>query len=201
MGKPTNPADATPKDKVIYLTFDDGPAKPWTPQVLDLLARYHARATFFVVGHSAKAYPDVIQAIVNGGHALGNHTYDHVWLSRVGHDKFITQVKQTQDVLGTLASSCMRPPYGATNANTRKYAAELGLSVVMWNIDPFDWRRPAAPRIASYIIARAYPGATVLMHDGGGDRSHTVAALDTILRELSQRGYRFETEPPCRRAV
>ncbi|MEP7199334.1 MAG: polysaccharide deacetylase family protein, partial [Chloroflexota bacterium] len=190
-----------PGGKVIYLTFDDGPSKPYTAQVLDLLARYHARATFFVVGRNVKAYPELVRAIHSAGHVLGNHTYDHVWLNRISHAKFVSQVERTQAVLGHLASSCMRPPNGGTNRNTRPYAAALGLQVVMWNIDPRDWSRPGAARIAARILAQVKPRMTVLMHDGGGNRSQTVAALEVVLRELTQRGYRFEPEPQCKRAT
>ena len=82
---------------------------------------------------------------------------------------------------------CLRPPYGATDANTRNYAVSLGYAVVMWDIDPQDWRNPGSRVIASHIVSSAYPGAIILMHDGGGDRSQTVVAL----RELSAQGYVF----------
>jgi peptidoglycan/xylan/chitin deacetylase (PgdA/CDA1 family) len=85
----------------------------------------------------------------------------------------------------------LRPPYGATDANTRQYAADAGYAVVLWDIDPQDWRRPGAKVIADHVVREAYPGAIVLMHDGGGDRAQSVAALETILRELSQKGYVF----------
>jgi len=85
----------------------------------------------------------------------------------------------------------LRPPYGATDANTRNYAAALGYAVVMWDIDPQDWRQPGADVIASHIISSVYPGAIVLSHDGGGDRTQTLAAYETVMRELSAQGYVF----------
>jgi peptidoglycan/xylan/chitin deacetylase (PgdA/CDA1 family) len=192
------PPHVLAQNKVIYLTFDDGPSKPWTLQVLSVLARYHAHATFFVVGQVARAHPDLIKAIVAGGHVVGNHSYDHPWLGRMNRDQVIGELERTQKVLGPLAASCMRPPFGSTNRLTRTEAAQLGMKLVMWDIDPRDWSRPGAEHIASLILAQATPGATVLMHDGGRNRVQTVAALETVLRQLSRRGYRFETEPVCR---
>jgi peptidoglycan-N-acetylglucosamine deacetylase len=189
------------QNKVIYLTFDDGPSKPWTLQVLSVLARYHAHATFFVVGQDARAYPELIKAIVAGGHVLGNHTYDHPWLGSMNRDQVSGELERTQKVLGPLAASCMRPPFGSTNRLTRTEAAQLGMKLVMWDVDPRDWSRPGAAHIASFILAQAAPGATVLMHDGGKNRAQTVAALEMVLSQLSRRGYGFETEPACRHSA
>lgn len=195
------PPQAAASKKVIYLTFDDGPSEPWTVQVLTVLAHYHAHATFFVVGQEARAHPDLIKAIVAGGHVLGNHTYDHPWLGHMNRDQVSGELERTQKVLGPLAASCMRPPFGSTNHFTRNEAAQLGMKLVMWDIDPRDWSRPGAAHIASFILAQAAPGATVLMHDGGTKRAQTVAALQTVLSKLSQRGYRFEIEPACRHSA
>ena len=194
------PQVSAPK-KVIYLTFDDGPSKPWTQQILSVLARYHAHATFFVVGQEARAHPELIKAIVAGGHALGNHTYDHPWLGRMNRGQVSGELGRTQKVLGALAASCMRPPFGSTNRSTRNEAAQMGMKLVMWDIDPRDWSRPGAAHIASVILAHAAPGAMVLMHDGGANRAQTVAALQTVLSQLSRRGYHFETVPACRHSA
>lgn len=181
---------------LIYLTFDDGPDPTYTPQVLDLLARYGARATFFVIGRSAAAHPELIQRIAAEGHTLGNHTYNHPSLAGMGREQVLAELGRTQEALGGLGAACMRPPYGAEDQFTATYAAELGLSVVRWGIDPQDWARPGAATIAAHVLARAHPGAIVLFHDGGGDRSQTVAALEPILSGLSAQGYQFE--PYCR---
>ena len=181
---------------VVYLTFDDGPHPRWTPQILTVLARYRAHATFFVIGQQAQGYPGLIDAIVNAGHTIGNHTFSHASLRGVGRERFVNEVQRTQAVLGRAGTACLRPPYGAMDAATRGYAAELGYRIVRWDIDPRDWAlRDAAP-VASHVLQRVRPGSIVLLHDGGGPRAHTVAALDTILRQLSARGYRFA--PVCR---
>ncbi len=186
---------------ILYLTFDDGPS-PYTPQVLDLLAEFNAKATFFVIGDQAQARPDLIRAAAAAGHYIANHTLDHADLTTLGYDGFFREVERTREILLAAAGDLftldrdvhyLRPPYGATDAFTRQYAADLGYAVVLWTVDPQDWRRPGAEQIAAHIIAHAGPGSIVLMHDGGGDRSQTVAALRTVLETFSAQGYIFRT--------
>jgi len=193
---PTHAPDNSP---VVYLTFDDGPTT-FTPQVVELLAKYHARGTFFVIGNLAKTHPDQVRATANAGHYIGNHTYTHISLQNVTHEQFINESELTRKTLLGEAKDLftldgdvrfLRPPYGATDAHTRGYAAELGYQIAMWDIDPMDWRRPGADAISSHIIRNAFPGAIILMHDGGGDRSQSVQALEVVLRELSARGFKF----------
>ena len=182
---------------VAYLTFDDGPHPTWTPEVLDLLARYDVTATFFVLGLNVTRYPQIIERMVDAGHEAENHTFDHIWLSRAAREDIITQVTSTDDALHAVAGTrvdpieCLRPPYAATNERAVRTAAELGKSIVLWSIDPQDWRRPPAEQIASHVLANVRPGAIILMHDGGGERSQTVAALETVLDGLTGRGYAF----------
>ena len=186
---------------ILYLTFDDGPS-PYTSQVLDLLAEFNAKATFFVIGEQAQARPDLIRAAAAAGHYIANHTLDHADLSTLGYEGFFREVEQTRQILLAAAGDLftidrdvhyLRPPYGATDAFTRQYAADLGYAVVLWTVDPQDWRRLGAAQIAAHIIAHAGPGSIVLMHDGGGDRSQTVAALRTVLETFSAQGYSFRT--------
>jgi peptidoglycan/xylan/chitin deacetylase (PgdA/CDA1 family) len=182
---------------VVYLTFDDGPHPTWTPRVLDILDVYNAPATFFVLGQGATRYPEIVERMVAEGHEAENHTYDHVWLDKAPRDLFISQVTAADDALHAAAGgrvdpiACLRPPYAAMNEHTRDLAAELGKSVVLWSVDTQDWRQPGAEQIASHVLSNVRPGAIVLMHDGGGERSQTVAALGTILDALAARGYTF----------
>ena len=180
---------------VVHLTFDDGPQPQWTPQILAVLARYHARATFFVLGQQAQRYPGLIQAIVSGGHTVANHTFSHASLRGIGRDLFVSEVQRTQVVLRGIGTACLRPPYGAIDGAGRGYAAELGYRIVLWDVDPRDWTRPGSALIAAHVLQRVRPGSIVLLHDGGGSRAQTVAALDTILRQLTARGYSFA--PVC----
>lgn len=194
--RPTHADDGKP---IVYLTFDDGPSG-FTQQMLDVLARYDAEGTFFVLGKQAKAKPDLIRAEAQGGHYVANHTYSHPSLEGISEADFVKEVEDTKQVILDIALDLftldmdvryLRPPYGATDANTRQYAADQGYAIVLWDIDPQDWRRPGAKVIADHVIRSVYPGAIVLMHDGGGDRAQTVQALETVLRELSAQGYAF----------
>ncbi len=184
-------------EPVVYLTFDDGPHPTWTPQVLEVLARHGAIATFFVLGQNVEAYPELASRLVEAGHDAENHTFDHASLDKVDRETFIAEVRDTDDAIHAAAGaqadpiSCLRPPYGAYDAQTSALAAELGKTLTLWNVDPQDWRRPGAAQIAEHLLAHARPGAILLMHDGGGERSQTVEALETVLGELVARGYTF----------
>lgn len=193
---PTLTDDGKP---IVYLTFDDGPSG-YTQQVVDLLAKYGAQATFFVLGQQADSKPDLIRTEVLGEHYVGNHTYDHTSLEGLSPEEFMDEVERTKEAILDAAGDLftldhdvryLRPPYGATDANTRQYAADLGYAVVLWDVDPQDWRRPGAQVIADHILRSVSPGAIVLMHDGGGDRAQSVQALGTVLQELSTQGYAF----------
>ena len=192
------PRLVTPDDEgaVVYLTFDDGPHPVHTPQVLDVLARYGARATFFVVGSLAQAYPNIIQRIAAEGHTIANHTWNHEDLAGLSRAAFDETVGRTQAILADLATPCLRPPYGSVDAFTREWASSHGLSLMTWDVSPKDWLRPPAAEIADYIVRWARAGLVVLLHDGGGDRSRTVQGLEMALERLVDRGLRYE--PVCR---
>ncbi|TFG70908.1 MAG: polysaccharide deacetylase family protein [Anaerolineales bacterium] len=178
-------------EKVVYLTFDDGPTARWTPQILAVLARYNAHAAFFVLGEQVEQYPEVIASILEAGHTLGNHSFDHQSFDGITRQGFNREVRDTEKALGGTGTQCLRPPYGAVDAYTRIYAAENGYRTVMWDVDPQDWRRPGVTAIMTRVLTEVQPGDVVLFHDGGGDRSQTVRALDLILKELSSQGYAF----------
>ena len=181
---------------MVYLTFDDGPSGSYTPQVLAVLRRYNARATFFAIGQQVPAYSGLIREVAGAGSTFGNHTYNHIRLTGISRETFRREIWATEAVLGPYATRCLRPPSRALDASTRAYAEELGYRIVMWDIDPRDWRRPGAEAIAGNVLQRIGPGKIVLLHDGGGNRAQTVAALEIILSTLSAQGYRFE--PVCR---
>ena len=135
--------------------------------------------------------------MVAAGHEAENHTFDHIWLDKAPRELFVSQVTAADDALHAAAGervdpiACLRPPDAAMNAHTRELAAELGKSIVLWSVDTQDWRRPGAEQIAAHVLANVRPGAIILIHDGGGERSQTVAALDTVLDGLAGRGYAF----------
>jgi peptidoglycan/xylan/chitin deacetylase (PgdA/CDA1 family) len=187
-------APASGSAGVVYLTFDDGPTPVWTPRVLDLLARYRARATFFVVGRSAATWPGLVRRAYAAGHGVGNHTWSHRRLTGLRGRSLTAEVGATSAVIGRATGArprCLRPPYGTVDAASVYQARALGLRLTMWDVDPYDWRRPGAGVIAGRVLSRVGSGDVVLLHDGGGDRSQTVAALHQVLASLSARGFRF----------
>lgn len=199
---PNTTADGSP---IVYLTFDDGPnsAGPdggYTAEMVALLKQYNGHATFFNVGKSVSAWPQLVRDVVAAGHYVANHTWDHSDLAGLTKEEFVAEAERTKQAIIQAAGDLfsldkdvryLRPPYGSTDANTRQYAADLGYATVLWDVDPQDWRRPGTEAIADHVISHVFPGAIVLMHDGGGDRTQSVAALEIILRELSAQGYKF----------
>ncbi len=180
---------------MIHLTFDDGPDPNWTPQILALLTSHGARATFFEIGRQAAAHPDLVEAVRAGGNVVGNHSWSHPNLAQLSAGQVGQQLTDTGTALG--GATCMRPPYGAVGGSVRGTAAALGLTVTLWDIDTRDWERPGADIIAQRVISQARNGAVVLLHDGGADRSQTLAATATILTTLGAAGWSFEPVPGC----
>ncbi|MEU4114243.1 polysaccharide deacetylase family protein [Kitasatospora sp. NPDC028055] len=182
--------------KVVYLTFDDGPSPAYTPRILSILDRYGVRATFFELGENVAAHPSLTAQVARQGHSVQNHSWSHPDLRRLSGSSFNAQVGDTDRAIRARAGhtpTCLRPPYGAVNGTVRSRAAALGKQVVLWSVDPADWSRPGAAAIRSRVLDNVRPGSVILLHDGGGDRSQTAAALPTILSTLKARGYRFAT--------
>lgn len=179
--------------KTVALTFDDGPS-PYTPAILDVLRREHVPATFCMVGDEARRYPAYARMVVRDGHQLCNHSRDHADLARVSASAARHEVtageREIRDAAG-VAPRLFRFPYGSENRTARTAVDGYGLHPLRWDVDPRDWTRPAASTITGRILAQVRPGAVVLMHDGGGDRSHTADSLDATITGLRERGYRF----------
>ncbi|MGW3713481.1 polysaccharide deacetylase family protein [Streptomyces albogriseolus] len=189
-------------DRRLVLTFDDGPDPTWTPKVLDVLKKHDAHAVFFVTGTMASRYPDLVQRMVDEGHELGLHTFNHPDLSLQSTKRIDWELSQNQLALTGAAgirTSLFRPPYSSFSAAmdneswpVTQYIGSRGYLTVVNNTDSEDWKRPGVDE----IIRRATPengkGAIVLMHDSGGDRSQTVAALDRFLPDLKDKGYEFD---------
>ncbi|MEU0043279.1 polysaccharide deacetylase family protein [Streptomyces werraensis] len=189
-------------DRRLVLTFDDGPDPTWTPKVLDVLKKHDAHAVFFVTGTMASRYPDLVQRMVDEGHELGLHTFNHPDLSLQSKKRIDWELSQNQLALTGAAgirTSLFRPPYSSFSDAmdneswpVTEYIGSRGYLTVVNNTDSEDWKRPGVDE----IIRRATPengkGAIVLMHDSGGDRSQTVTALDTFLPDLKKKGYEFD---------
>jgi peptidoglycan/xylan/chitin deacetylase (PgdA/CDA1 family) len=173
--------------KVVYLTFDDGPDPHWTPEVLAVLQAHNAHGTFFMLAEHANEHPDLVDQVRSAGNTIGNHSVSHPQLPKLSPAQLHHQIADG------VRSKCFRPPYGATNAAVRAEIRRNGMQQVLWDVDPQDWARPGTSTIVRRALAGAYPGAIILMHDGGGNRAQTVAALDQVLTTLSARGYTFAT--------
>jgi len=187
------PAGSAPQ---VALTFDDGPNPPYTGQILDILARYQVPATFFCVGLQASAHPADVARLAAAGHGLGNHTWSHPFLPDLSQAQLAEQLDRTDEAVARAAGiadgpGLFRPPYGSRSPDVLRWLAERGTPIVLWDVDPSDWARPGAALIAGRVLLQARPGTIILMHDGGGDRSPTVAALPLVIEGLLDRGLQF----------
>lgn len=189
---------AAPKPKIVYLTFDDGPNAVNSPRLLRLLAREHVPATFFVVGQYLGGNRDYATHLWLSGHAVGNHTWSHADLTHLSADQVRHQLVWTQRLLGQAGGQCMRPPYGAINSGVSAVSRGLGLTPVLWTVDPQDWAHQNALYITSHVLTHVRNRSIVLLHDGGGSRSATIAAVRVIIPQLRSLGYEFRTVPACR---
>jgi peptidoglycan/xylan/chitin deacetylase (PgdA/CDA1 family) len=180
----------------VALTFDDGPDPAFTPRVLDILRRHGVRATFFCVGMNACAYPELVARILDEGHGVGNHTWSHPYLPDLSRDEVLRQVDATGTALAKVtgtAPALIRPPYGSRTPEVLRWIAGQDLTTVLWDVDAGDWAGPPAAAITARVTTATTAGSIVLMHDAGGDRSGTVAALPDILENLLRRGFRCVT--------
>lgn len=184
--------------KVIALTFDDGPDGEFTPRILEVLRAHRAKATFFVVGKQVEYYPDILRQIAAAGHEIGSHTYTHPRLSSISAERLRSELARTADLIRATCGAtpvCFRPPFGAISSGAIQVVRDYGYAIILWDreLDSRDWERPGVDRIVERVVTHASPGGIVLMHDGGGHRSQTVAALARILAQLDAQGYRFVT--------
>jgi peptidoglycan/xylan/chitin deacetylase (PgdA/CDA1 family) len=181
----------------IALTFDDGPG-PYTGQVLRVLRRMNVKATFFEVGFMERWFQSATVRAIRDGHVVGDHTEQHAQLARLSRPSQRRQIVEQADWLAKLGlprPRLFRPPFGSFDNHTFRVLRRNRMLMVLWSVDSQDYRRPGAGAIVRRVLAGAHPGAIVLMHDAGGARSQTVAALPEIVRRLRRRGYRLVTVP------
>ena len=182
---------------VVALTFDDGPDPRWTPMVLDVLRSENVRATFCVVGYLVARFPELVKAESDQGHAICNHTEHHILrLDKHPHSQIVDEIQQGADAIKVVLGKdplLYRPPGGALSPEIVDVARQRGERVLKWSIDPSDYRKPGAAVIHDRILGAMHPGAVILMHDGGGDRSQTADQLRALIRDLKARGFSFAT--------
>jgi peptidoglycan-N-acetylglucosamine deacetylase len=195
-----NELEQPPGAKSVVLTFDDGPDPRWTPQVLDALARHGAVATFCLVGEEAAKHPELVRAITAAGMRLCDHSATHdERLTTRATDRMTGEVVDTQRALGDAGGAPVhyfRAPGGSWSPQLLDMAAGAGMQPLGWSVDPRDWKQPGADAIVAGVQQHVRPGSIVLLHDGGGRRGQTVAALDRLLPWLAQQGYAFAFPTP-----
>jgi chitin deacetylase len=182
-----------PGDRAIALTFDDGPS-PDTVQILEILQDYDIPATFFVLGQVISSYPEVLQRIVAEGHLLGNHTWSHPYTVNSEAEAH-REIERTAELIyeyTRVRTKLFRPPGGYLDNALTPYSTGQKQAIMMWSVDSYDYFLTQS-EILDQVLAEMHPGAIVLLHDGGGPRHHTVAALPQLIETLQQQGYEFLT--------
>jgi peptidoglycan-N-acetylglucosamine deacetylase len=198
---PGRGAEVIPATGVVALTFDDGPDPRFTPEVLAILRRYHVPGTFFVIADQGQNHPDLVRRAGRDGNVVANHTYSHLDLTKLPKARAEAEILAGAAVVEGITGrkpALFRAPYGDGDAGAGTegadaMATDLGMHPVRWNDDSADWRRPGVDAIVDRVLAGAGTSTVVLLHDGGGDRSQTVAALPRIIEGLRARGYAFTT--------
>lgn len=189
--------DPASQRKLIALTFDDGPDLTYTPQVLAVLNKYAAHATFFGIGNEVTpAHAALIKSLVAAGNLVENHSYTHADLSKITDTQIYGELQRASDTLFAITDRdpmFYRPPYGEYNARVQAAGSALGMQMALWTVDTNDWMMPGVAAIVQSVLRGAEDGGVILMHDGGGARAQTVAALNTIIPTLQAQGYDLVT--------
>lgn len=183
-------------EKVVALTFDDGPSVPYTEQILAILDKYHVKATFYLLGVGIKSHPDIVKKTIQAGHELGNHSMYHHHLKK----KSVSSIKQDISEVDNLIKKMgyekpitFRSPYGQISNNIQTAVTDLHKKNVLFSYLPKDWEAPKAQVIYDRIMKRVQPGFIITLHDGGKRRQTTVEATEMLIQTLQKQGYRFVT--------
>ena len=184
-----------PQPGAVALTFDDGPSPKYTKAILNILDRYHIKATFFVMGMFAKRYPELIKEIQARGNVIANHSMTHPFLTRMNNKKLYYEVVETnrivKDIVG-YAPVCLRPPFGLTNQRIKDFVHSQQMRLIMWDLNSFDYKKQPVSQLINWVLAKTKPGDDVLLHDGSGNSFQTVKALPAIIEGLKKRGITFD---------
>ena len=184
------------KEKMIALTFDDGPHKKYTEEILDILDEYSIKATFFVVGVCAEKYPEIIAREIMEGHEIGNHTYSHLHLRNANISEIAGEIDKTEQLLmqnNGYSTTLFRPPEGVCNERVRSVAKDMNYSLVLWTVDTKDWVPSSCESIVNSVLGSVDGGEIILMHDYVVGKSNTPDALRIIIPKLLEEGYTFVT--------
>lgn len=179
--------------KEVALTFDDGPHPKYTPQLLNILARYRVKATFFLVGEMARKYPGLVRAEIAAGHSVGNHTYHHVNLTKVPTEDVAVEIRACSDVIKDITGKApilFRPPGGDYDTGVSEVADAMGYTTILWTDDPGDYASPGDKVIETRLLDRISNGGIILIHDG---IQQTIDVLPQIIQHLESHAYKFVT--------
>lgn len=187
-------------EKLIALTFDDGPDEDFTPQILDILKKYNVKATFYVIGEKVKYNPKIVKREFEEGHEIGNHTYTHINVSKNGYNKIRKEIGDTQNVVRGVTGvdpKTFRPPYRAISKDMCEIIKQKDMNIVLWSyVDARDWSSPGVNSIIKSIESGIQNGCIILLHDYNkirSPKSQTIEALDIIIPDLLEKGYKFVT--------
>src|SRR5437667_1745240 len=178
----------------IALTFDDGPSATLTPKLLDLLAAHHIKATFFVIGENVAEHPEIVERAAREGHEIGNHSWSHPNFGKMSEESVRSQLRRTDDAIKNATGkrpTLMRPPYGSITDREKHWIHdEFGYQIILWDVDPYDWRRPGPAVVRNRILKETQPGSIVLSHD---IHPGTIEAMPSTFDALEAKGFKFVT--------
>src|SRR5881296_1233640 len=178
----------------IALTFDDGPSATLTPKLLDLLAAHHIKATFFVIGENVAEHPEIVARAAREGHEIANHSWSHPNFGKMSDESVRRQLQQTDDAIKSATGkrpTWLRPPYGSITAREKRWIHdEFGYDIILWDVDPYDWKRPGPAVVRARILKETRPGSIVLSHD---IHPGTIEAMPSTFDELEAKGFKFVT--------
>jgi peptidoglycan/xylan/chitin deacetylase (PgdA/CDA1 family) len=178
----------------IAMTFDDGPSATLTPKLLDLLAARHIKATFFVIGENVAEHPEILARATREGHEIGNHSWSHPNFAKMSDERVRQQLWRTDTAIQSASGRrpiLMRPPYGSITTREKRWIHnELGYDIILWDVDPYDWKRPGSAVVRNRILKETHPGSIVLSHD---IHPGTIEAMPSTLDALAAKGFKFVT--------
>ena len=178
----------------IAMTFDDGPSATLTPKLLDLLAAHHIKATFFVIGENVAEHPEIVARAAREGHEIGNHSWSHPNLGKMSDEGVRRQLQQTDDAIKSATGerpTLMRPPYGSITDHEKRWIHDqFGYDIILWDVDPYDWKRPGPAVVRARILKETRPGSIVLSHD---IHPGTIEAMPSTFDQLEAKGFKFVT--------
>ncbi|MGA7273896.1 MAG: polysaccharide deacetylase family protein [Candidatus Udaeobacter sp.] len=178
----------------IAKTFDDGPSATLTPKLLDLLAAHHIKVTFFVIGENVAEHPEIVTRAAREGHEIGNHSWSHPNFGKMSDEAVRSQLQRTDDAIKNATGerpTLMRPPYGSITAREKRWIHdEFGYRIILWEVDPLDWKRPGPAVVRNRILKETQPGSIVLSHD---IHPGTIEAMPSTFDALEAKGFKFVT--------